>query len=128
LSRRFSGSGDVHGIRSFTIVGALLELPGSLHALAEHVARLAVGVTAPAAVALGAALAARGRAGRLGGQTWAALGLSAVVIGEALLLNPGWLQGSQPRLAALGLPTLAAAAGMLLGRYESARGGPLGLT
>jgi hypothetical protein len=118
ISQEFSRSSDVTGFRSFTLAGTLLDLPASAGRLASHLARLSVGVTAPAALALGALLVAIAARRRLSAAAWWSLGFAAAILAEVFVLNPDWLQGSQPRLASLAVPPLVAAAGWLLAELE----------
>jgi hypothetical protein len=117
---RFSKPGDVHGVRSFTLVGTLLDLPGSARELGEHVVRIWVGVAPPLALVAGALLvaAAAGRLRAFSFAAWASLAFGLVVVAETFVINPSWLQGSQPRLASFALAPLVAAAGLLLGELE----------
>ncbi|HEY1367166.1 MAG TPA: hypothetical protein VGF23_08640 [Gaiellaceae bacterium] len=118
----FSKQGDVHGFRSFTLVGTLLDLPGSARGLGEHVVRIWVGVAPPLALVAGALVvaAATGRLRAFSFAAWASLAFGLVVLAETFVINPGWLQGSEPRLASFGLAPLVAAAGLLLGELEEA--------
>jgi hypothetical protein len=58
---------------------------------------------------------------------WAALARGIAVSGEAFLLNPKWINGSEPLLAALGAAFLAVAAAAALGSLDAGRWA-LGLT
>src|SRR5205823_111143 len=70
----------------------------------------------PGAVGLLCGLAvARRRSGarRIPFAAWAGLAAGAGVAAEAVLLNPVWLEGSEPFLAAVGAPALAVAVASL---------------
>jgi hypothetical protein len=118
ISQKFAGSGDVHGVRSLTLIGTLASLPGSIGTLGSHVARLFVGITAPATLTACALLLAFVSRRRLSTETAWSLVLCAAIVGEAFALNPGWLQGSQPRLTSFAVAPLAAASGLALGEIE----------
>lgn len=120
ISQQFAGSGDVQGIRSFTIVGTIAALPGSVGKLGSHVARLFVGITGPTALAAGALLVAGLARRRLPTPTLPSLLFAAAIVGEAFALNPDWLQGSQPRLSSFAVGPLTAGAGLVLGGLEAA--------
>lgn len=121
VSRRFAGGGDVHGFESFTLVGTLAALPGSVGTLGSHLARIFVGLTVPLALVCGCLLLAASLRRRFHTVTVASLAYSAAIVAQVVAMNPGWLQGSQPRLSSLGLAPLVAATGFLLGDLEQSR-------
>jgi hypothetical protein len=92
------------GIDDLTVVGYLT----GLHAFADHVGRLLLGIAVPLAVAVGAWLRTRAPA------PWGPLLLAAAVAGQPLLLGPLANSDNEPRLAGLAAPALAVAAGVLL--------------
>lgn len=118
ISRHFAGGSDVNGFESFTLVGTLTALPGSVGTLGSHLARVFAGVTAPAAIACGGLVVVAASRRRPATATVAALGFGAALVAQVVAMNPGWLQGSQPRLSSFAIAPLAAAAGLLLGDLE----------
>ncbi len=106
---------DHPGLFGLTILGSLESLPGSGGRLGLHFARTFVGIAGATAVIAGALAARRmGRYGALPFAFWAALAAGIAVSGEAILLNPAWINGSEPLLAALGVAFLAVAAAVAL--------------
>lgn len=105
-----------------TILGTFRDLPGSSGHLGMHLARIFVGIAAAVAL-IAAALAVRhvAGAGRLPFSFWAALAAGIAVSGEAFLLNPVWINGSEPLLAALGAAFLVIAGGIALGTTDARR-------
>ncbi len=94
---------DHPGFFGLTIFGTLRDLPGSTHTLGLHVARILVGIAGAGALVTGALAARlRARAEPLPLAFWAALAGGIAVSGEALVLNPTWINGSEPLLSALG--------------------------
>jgi hypothetical protein len=120
---------DHPGFFGLTIFGTFRDLPGSGRSLGLHVARIAVGIAGALAVLVGALVARRlgGRFARLGLPFWGALAGGIAVSGEAFLLNPAWIKGSEPLLSALGAALFAVAAAAALASLDV---GPwrLGLT
>jgi hypothetical protein len=121
VSRQFSGSGDVHGVESFTLLGTLAALPGSVGTLGSHLARVFVGVTAPVAIVSGCLVLAAVRHRRLRWVSVASLLYATAIVAQTIAMNPGWLQGSQPRLSSFAVAPLVAAAGFLIGDLERER-------
>ena len=106
---------DHPGFMGLTIFGALADLPGSAGHIGGQLARTAVGIAGAAALLVGIAVA-RARAPRRPGvpfAAWAAFAGGAAVALEAVVLNPIWLNGSEPLLAALGTAMLVVAAAEL---------------
>jgi hypothetical protein len=119
---------DHPGFFGLTIFGTFRDLPHSSGRLSLHVARIVVGIAGALAVLLGAMAARRlGRYSALPFPFWAALAAGLAVSGEAFLLNPKWINGSEPLLAALGAAFLAVAAAAALGSLDAGRWA-LGLT
>jgi hypothetical protein len=106
---------DHPGFMGLTIFGALADLPGSARNIGGQLARTAVGVAGVAALIAGIVVARRRDPRRPGAPfaAWAALAGGAAVALEAVALNPIWLNGSEPLLAALGTAMLAVAAAEL---------------
>lgn len=113
---------DHPGFFGLTIFGTFRDLPGSGGHLGLHVARIFVGIAAAVAL-LVAALALRRvvRSPGLPFSFWAALAAGIAVSGEAFILNPVWINGSEPLLAALGAVFLAVAGGIALGATPGRR-------
>jgi hypothetical protein len=85
-------------------------------------ARIVVGIAGALAVLLGAMAARRlGRYPALPFPFWAGLAGGLAVSGEAFLLNPKWINGSEPLLAALGAAFFAVAAAAALGTLDVER-------
>ena len=119
---------DHPGFFGLTIFGTFRDLPHGSGRLGLHVARIVVGIAGALAVLLGAMAARRlGRYSALPFPFWAALAAGVGVSGEAFLLNPKWINGSEPLLAALGAAFLAVAAAAALGSLDAGRWA-LGLT
>jgi hypothetical protein len=111
-----------------TIFGTFRDLPDSGGRLGLHVARIIVGIAGALAVLLGALAARRlGRYAALPFPFWAGLAGGIAVSGEAFLLNPTWINGSEPLLSALGAALFAVAAAAGLASLD-AGGWALGLT
>jgi hypothetical protein len=99
-----------------TIFGALADLPGSAHTIASAWARAGAGVAGVGGLLIGLAVlrlrAAERR--RVPFAVWAALAAGAVVSLESIVLNPIWLNGSEPLLSALGTALFVVAAAILI--------------
>ena len=119
---------DHPGFFGLTIFGTLRDLPHGSGRFGLHLARIVVGIAGALAVLLGAMAARRlGRYSALPFPFWAALAGGLAVSGEAFLLNPTWINGSEPLLAALGAAFFAVAAAAALGSLDVDRW-TLGLT
>lgn len=93
-------------LSTITVIGSL----GQPAALAEHLGRSLLPLLVPFAVLMAAAIRAPGRLPR------GPLLLGAVVLAETLSLAPDWTAHNEPRLAALALPPVVVAVGILLSR------------
>lgn len=113
---------DHPGFFALTIFGTFRDLPGSGGRFGLHLARIVVGIAGAVAILLGALVARRlGRYSALPFPFWAALAGSVAVSGEAFLLNPTWINGSEPLLAALGAAFFAVAAAAALASLDRER-------
>jgi hypothetical protein len=118
---------DHPGFFALTIFGTFRDLPGSSHTFGLHLARIIVGIAGAVAVLLGALVARRlGSYSALPFPFWAGLAGGIAVSGEAFLLNPTWINGSEPLLSALGAAFFAVAAASALGSLDM-EGWALGL-
>ncbi|HZO61716.1 MAG TPA: hypothetical protein VFB35_01915 [Gaiellaceae bacterium] len=107
---------DHPGFFALTIFGTVRDLPGSGGRFGLHLARILVGIAGAVAVLVGALVARRfGRYDRLPFAFWAGLAGGLAVSGEAFLLNPAWIKGSEPLLSALGAALFTVAAAAALG-------------
>ena len=106
---------DHPGFMGLTIFGALRDLPGSAHTIAAAWARAGGGVAGVAGILIGLAiLRLRGRQRpRIPFAFWAALVAGLSISLEAIVLNPIWLNGSEPLLSALGTALYVVAAAVL---------------
>jgi hypothetical protein len=105
-----------------TIFGTFRDLPESGGRFGLHVARIIVGITGALAVLVGALAARRlGRYSALPFAFWAGLAGGIAVSGEAFVLNPRWIDGSEPLLSALGAAFFAVAAAAALGTLDIGR-------
>jgi hypothetical protein len=119
---------DHPGFFGLTIFGTLRDLPGSGGRFGLHLARIVVGIAGALAVLLGALAVRRlGRYSRLGLPFWAGLAGGIAASGEAFLLNPAWIKGSEPLLSALGAAFFTVAAAATLASLDRERW-RLGLT
>jgi hypothetical protein len=119
---------DHPGFFGLTIFGTFRDLPGSGGRFGLHVARILVGIAGALAVMVGSLAARRlGRYSALGFPFWAALAGGIAVSGEAFLLNPAWIKGSEPLLSGLGAAFFAVAAAAALASLDVERW-QLGLT
>jgi hypothetical protein len=110
---------DHPGFFGLTIFGTFRDLPDGTGRLGLHVARIIVGIAGALAVMLGALAARRlGRYSALSFPFWAGLAGGIAVSGEAFLLNPTWINGSEPLLSALGAAFFAVAAGAALASLD----------
>ena len=106
---------DHPGFFGLTIFGSLRDLPGSGGRIGLHLARILIGIAAACAIIVGALVARRSRRlGRLPFPFWAGLAGGVAVSGEAFLLNPAWIKGSEPLLSALGAAFFVVAAAAAL--------------
>jgi hypothetical protein len=113
---------DHPGFFGLTIFGTFRDLPASGGRFGLHMARIVVGIAGALAVLLGALAVRRlGRYSPLPFPFWAALAAGLAVTGEAFLLNPAWINGSEPLLAALGAAFLAIAAAAAIGSLDNDR-------
>jgi hypothetical protein len=113
---------DHPGFFGLTIFGSLRDLPQSGGKIGLHVARILVGIAGAAAVLVGALAARRwSRADPLPFAFWAGLAGGVAVSGEAFLLNPAWIKGSEPLLSALGAALFVVAAAAALGALDRNR-------
>ena len=113
---------DHPGFFALTIFGTFRDLPGSGGRFGLHIARIVVGIAGAVAILLGALVARRlGRYSALPFPFWAALAGGIAVSGEAFLLNPTWINGSEPLLAALGAAFFAVAAAAALASLDQER-------
>jgi hypothetical protein len=113
---------DHPGFFGLTIFGTFRDLPGSGGRFGLHISRILVGIAAALAVLVGALVARRlGRFAPLPFPFWAALAGGIAVSGEAFLLNPTWINGSEPLLAGLGAAFFAVAAAAALGSLDRER-------
>ena len=113
---------DHPGFFALTIFGTFRDLPGSGGRFGLHLARIVVGIAGAVAILLGALVARRlGRYSALPFPFWAALAGGIAVSGEAFLLNPTWINGSEPLLAALGAAFFAVAAAAALASLDRER-------
>ena len=113
---------DHPGFFGLTIFGTFRDLPGSGGRFGLHLARIVVGIAGALAVLVGALAARRlGRYSALGFHFWAALAGGLAVSGEAFLLNPAWIKGSEPLLSALGAAFFAVAAAAALASLDRQR-------
>ncbi len=102
-----------------TIFGTFRDLPESSGRFGLHIARIVVGIAGVLAVLLGALAARRlGRYSALPFPFWAGLAGGVAVSGEAFLLNPAWINGSEPLLSALGAAFFAVAAAAALASLD----------
>ena len=102
-----------------TIFGTFRDLPESGGRFGLHIARIIVGIAGALAVMLGALAARRlGRYAALPFAFWAGLAGGIAVSGEALVLNPKWINGSEPLLSALGAAFFAVAAAVALASLD----------
>ena len=106
---------DHPGFMGLTIFGALADLPGTAHTIGAAWARAGAGIAGVAGLLLGLAVVrVRGRhRPSLPFAFWTALGAGLCISLEAVVLNPVWLNGSEPLLSALGAALLAVAAAIL---------------
>jgi len=103
-----------------TIFGTFRDLPESGGRFGLHLARIVVGIAGALAVLLGALVVRRlGRYSALGLPFWAGLAGGIAVSGEAFLLNPRWINGSEPLLSALGAAFFAVAAAAALASLDA---------
>ena len=106
---------DHPGFRGLTIFGSLASLPHGVGHLGLHLARTFVGIAGASGLLAGVLIARRrARADPLPFGFWAALGAGIAVSIEAVLLNPDWLDGSEPLLASFGAAFLVVAAALAL--------------
>jgi hypothetical protein len=119
---------DHPGFFGLTIFGTFRDLPGSGGRFGMHLARILVGIAGALAVLVGALVARRlGRYSALPFAFWAGVAGGIAVSGEAFLLNPAWLNGSEPLLSGLGAAFFTVAAAAALGSLDRERW-VLGLT
>lgn len=113
---------DHPGFFGLTIFGTFRDLPESSGRFGLHLARIVVGIAGALAILLGALVVRRlGRYSALGLPFWAALAGGIAVSGEAFILNPAWIQGSEPLLSALGAAFFAVAAAAALASLDIGR-------
>jgi len=106
---------DHPGFRGLTIFGSLASLPHSGGDIGLHLARTFIGIAGASGLLAGALVARRTlRTDSLPFGFWAALGAGIAVSGEAVVLNPEWLDGSEPLLASFGAAFLVVAAALAL--------------
>src|SRR5262245_58094854 len=105
-----------------TIFGTLRRLPERGGRFGLHVARIIVGIAGAVAILVGALAARRlGRYSALPFAFWAGLAGGIVVSGEAFVLNPKWINGSEPLLSALGAAFFTVAAAATLASLDTGR-------
>jgi hypothetical protein len=110
---------DHPGFRGLTIFGSLASLPHSGGHIGTHLARTFIGIAGASGLLAGVLVARRSvRTDSLPFGFWAALGAGIAVSGEAVVLNPEWLNGSEPLLASLGTAFLVVAAALALGARD----------
>lgn len=120
VDRTFS-THDHPGFFGLTIFGSLRDLPGSGGTIGLHVARILVGIAGAAALLAGALAARwRSRPDPFPFAFWAGLAGGVAVSGEAFLLNPSWINGSEPLLAGLGTAFFVVAAAAALSALDRA--------
>jgi hypothetical protein len=106
---------DHPGFRGLTIFGSLASLPHSGGHIGLHLARTFIGIAGASGLLAGALVARRSlRTDSLPFGFWASLVAGIAVSGEAVVLNPDWLDGSEPLLASLGTAFLVVAAALAL--------------
>jgi hypothetical protein len=106
---------DHPGFRGLTIFGSLASLPHSGGHIGLHLARTFIGIAGASGLLVGALVARRSsRTDSLPFGFWAALGAGIAVSGEAVVLNPDWLDGSEPLLSSFGAAFLVVAAALAL--------------
>jgi hypothetical protein len=106
---------DHPGFLGLTIFGSLASLPHGVGHIGLHLARTFIGIAGASGLLVGALVARRSvRTGSLPFGFWAALCAGIAVSGEAVVLNPDWLDGSEPLLASLGAAFLVVAAALAL--------------
>lgn len=111
---------DHPGFFGLTIFGTFRDLPESGGRFGLHLARIVVGIAGALAVLLGSLVVRRlGRYSALGLPFWAPLAGGIAVSGEAFILNPAWIQGSEPLLSALGAAFFAVAAAAALASLDA---------
>jgi hypothetical protein len=105
-----------------TIFGTFRDLPESGGRFGLHIARIIVGIAGALAVLLGALAARRlGQYAALSFTFWSGLAGGIAVSGEAFVLNPKWINGSEPLLSALGAAFFAVAAAAALSSLDVGR-------
>jgi len=113
---------DHPGFRDLTIFGSLASLPHGVGHLGLHFARTFVGIAGASGLLVGALVARRRlRTDPLPFEFWAALAAGVAVSIEAVLLNPDWLDGSEPLLASFGAAFLVVAAALALASRDPRR-------
>jgi hypothetical protein len=117
VASRFAQADDLR-IARITVIGAL----DDPRALGEHAARTLLGILVPVA-AVTTLAARRGRH-----LPCVPLLLAGTIVAETLALGPDWTAGNEPRLAALSLPALAVAGGLLVQQARLRRAGAVTLT
>jgi hypothetical protein len=114
LARSFSVA-DHPGFLGLTIFGSLASLPHSGGHIGLHLARTFIGIAGASGLLAGVLVARRRvRGDSLPFGFWAALAAGIAVSGEAVILNPDWLDGSEPLLASFGTAFLIVAAALAL--------------
>jgi hypothetical protein len=114
LARSFSVA-DHPGFLGLTIFGSLASLPHSGGHIGLHLARTFIGIAGASGLLAGVLVARRRvRGDSLPFGFWAALAAGIAVSGEAVILNPDWLDGSEPLLASFGAAFLVVAAALAL--------------
>ena len=114
LARSFSVA-DHPGFLGLTIFGSLASLPHGGGHIGLHLARTFIGIAGASGLLAGVLVARRrARGDSLPFGFWAALAAGIAVSGEAVILNPDWLDGSEPLLASFGAAFLVVAAALAL--------------
>lgn len=108
---------DCCSLTTITLLGDIVHLPGSAHAIALHLARTAIGIAMPLALLSAVGILVLGR--RLRGfrpLDWWLLAVSATLVSEPLLLSSSWNEGAEPRLVAYAVPALVAVTALAVDR------------